>query len=239
MALSALDLFSVGIGPSSSHTVGPMRAAKQFADGLKGDGLLSSTTRVQAELFGSLGATGRGHGSDKAVVLGLQGLDPETVDTGHRRRPGGGRRPGRGTPHRRGPPGGLQLGRGRGAAPAQVAACPPQRHDLPRPWTTPGRCSANGATTPSAAALSWTAMPTPATGWWRTTPPLPYPFTTGRRAPGDLQPRGHVDLGRHARQRAGVAQRGGTPRGAAAHLGRHAANAWTTAAPPKGSCPAG
>ncbi|MFJ5699565.1 L-serine ammonia-lyase [Arthrobacter sp. NPDC093139] len=81
MALSALDLFSVGIGPSSSHTVGPMRAAKQFADGLKGTGLLSSTTRVQAELFGSLGATGRGHGSDKAVVLGLQGLEPETVDT--------------------------------------------------------------------------------------------------------------------------------------------------------------
>jgi L-serine dehydratase len=81
MALSALDLFSVGIGPSSSHTVGPMRAAKLFADGLKGDGHLASTARVQAELFGSLGATGRGHGSDKAVVLGLKGLDPETVDT--------------------------------------------------------------------------------------------------------------------------------------------------------------
>ena len=81
MALSALDLFSVGIGPSSSHTVGPMRAAKLFADGLKGDGHLAATTRVHAELFGSLGATGRGHGSDKAVVLGLQGLDPETVDT--------------------------------------------------------------------------------------------------------------------------------------------------------------
>ncbi|MDZ4092572.1 MAG: L-serine ammonia-lyase [Arthrobacter sp.] len=81
MALSVLDLFSVGIGPSSSHTVGPMRAAKRFADGLKSDGQLSSTTRVQAELFGSLGATGRGHGSDKAVVLGLQGQDPDTVDT--------------------------------------------------------------------------------------------------------------------------------------------------------------
>ncbi|MEE2570131.1 L-serine ammonia-lyase [Pseudarthrobacter sp. J64] len=81
MALSVLDLFSVGIGPSSSHTVGPMRAAKLFADGLKGDGNLSSTARVQAELFGSLGATGRGHGSDKAVVLGLQGLEPETVNT--------------------------------------------------------------------------------------------------------------------------------------------------------------
>ena len=81
MALSVLDLFSVGIGPSSSHTVGPMRAAKLFADGLKGDGQLASTVRVQSELFGSLGATGRGHGSDKAVVLGLKGLDPETVDT--------------------------------------------------------------------------------------------------------------------------------------------------------------
>ena len=81
MALSALDLFSVGIGPSSSHTVGPMRAADLFADGLKGDGLLSATARVQAELFGSLGATGHGHGSDKAVILGLQGQDPETVDT--------------------------------------------------------------------------------------------------------------------------------------------------------------
>ncbi|XAS68286.1 L-serine ammonia-lyase [Micrococcaceae bacterium Sec5.7] len=81
MGLSVLDLFSVGIGPSSSHTVGPMRAAKRFADGLKAAGQLVSTARVQAELFGSLGATGRGHGSDKAVVLGLQGQDPETVDT--------------------------------------------------------------------------------------------------------------------------------------------------------------
>ncbi|WP_427016566.1 L-serine ammonia-lyase [Pseudarthrobacter sp. P1] len=81
MALSVLDLFSVGIGPSSSHTVGPMRAAKRFAEGLAGSGDLAATVRVQAELFGSLGATGRGHGSDKAVVLGLQGQDPETVDT--------------------------------------------------------------------------------------------------------------------------------------------------------------
>ncbi|MGH7752861.1 MAG: serine dehydratase beta chain, partial [Gemmatimonadales bacterium] len=81
MALSVLDLFSVGIGPSSSHTVGPMRAAKQFTDGLASSGQLAATVRVQAELFGSLGATGRGHGSDKAVVLGLQGQAPETVDT--------------------------------------------------------------------------------------------------------------------------------------------------------------
>ena len=81
MALSALDLFSVGIGPSSSHTVGPMRAAKRFTDGLVRDGQLNAVARVRAELFGSLGATGFGHGSDKAVILGLQGEDPETVDT--------------------------------------------------------------------------------------------------------------------------------------------------------------
>ena len=69
MALSVLDLFSVGIGPSSSHTVGPMRAAKLFADGLKSEGHLSSTRRVQADMFGSIGATGRGLVSYNAVVL--------------------------------------------------------------------------------------------------------------------------------------------------------------------------
>jgi L-serine dehydratase len=81
VALSALDMFSVGIGPSSSHTVGPMRAAGRFADGLSQDGLLADVVRVESELFGSLGATGHGHGSDKAVILGLQGNRPETVDT--------------------------------------------------------------------------------------------------------------------------------------------------------------
>ena len=81
MALSVLDLFSVGIGPSSSHTVGPMRAARRFAAGLAVSGLLPATTRVEAQLYGSLGATGRGHGSDGAVLLGLEGEDPETVDT--------------------------------------------------------------------------------------------------------------------------------------------------------------
>ncbi|GAA2707212.1 L-serine ammonia-lyase [Micromonospora olivasterospora] len=79
--ISVFDLFSVGIGPSSSHTVGPMRAARTFVAGLKADGLLSSAVRVQAELFGSLGATGHGHGSDRAVLLGLEGEAPETVDT--------------------------------------------------------------------------------------------------------------------------------------------------------------
>jgi len=81
MALSAFDLYSVGIGPSSSHTVGPMRAAKRFADGLVEAGLLADVRRVRAELFGSLGATGHGHGSPKAVVLGLEGEDPATTDT--------------------------------------------------------------------------------------------------------------------------------------------------------------
>jgi L-serine dehydratase len=81
MALSAFDLYSVGIGPSSSHTVGPMRAAKRFADGLVESGRVGDVRRIRAELFGSLGATGHGHGSPKAVVLGLEGEDPATTDT--------------------------------------------------------------------------------------------------------------------------------------------------------------
>ncbi|MGW3226720.1 L-serine ammonia-lyase, partial [Streptomyces sp. NPDC001157] len=80
MAISVFDLFSIGIGPSSSHTVGPMRAAAMFAARLKQDGLLAQTTAVRAELFGSLGATGHGHGTPKAVLLGLEGNEPHTVD---------------------------------------------------------------------------------------------------------------------------------------------------------------
>jgi L-serine dehydratase len=81
MAISVFELFKIGIGPSSSHTVGPMRAALQFATGLKDQGLLPRTAAVKAELYGSLGATGKGHGSDKAVLLGLQGEAPDCVDT--------------------------------------------------------------------------------------------------------------------------------------------------------------
>ncbi len=80
MTLSVFDLFRIGIGPSSSHTVGPMRAARTFVLSLEGAGLLPATAAVRAELFGSLGATGRGHGSDKAVLLGLMGETPEGVD---------------------------------------------------------------------------------------------------------------------------------------------------------------
>lgn len=80
MAVSVFDLFKIGIGPSSSHTVGPMRAAKLFAQRLAHEGLLERTARVVSELYGSLGATGKGHGSDKAVLLGLIGEDPDSVD---------------------------------------------------------------------------------------------------------------------------------------------------------------
>ncbi|MCM2576766.1 L-serine ammonia-lyase [Streptomyces meridianus] len=83
MAISVFDLFSIGIGPSSSHTVGPMRAARMFTGRLKKDGLLAQTASVRAELFGSLGATGHGHGTPKAVLLGLEGHSPRTVDVVH------------------------------------------------------------------------------------------------------------------------------------------------------------
>ncbi|MDI5968394.1 L-serine ammonia-lyase [Streptomyces sp. SL13] len=80
MAISVFDLFSVGIGPSSSHTVGPMRAARMFANRLKNEDVLPRVAAVRAELFGSLGATGHGHGTPKAVLLGLEGHSPRTVD---------------------------------------------------------------------------------------------------------------------------------------------------------------
>ncbi len=80
MSVSVFDLFKIGIGPSSSHTVGPMRAAKLFVLGLAADDLLSKTARVKSEMFGSLGATGKGHGTPKAVLLGLEGENPESVN---------------------------------------------------------------------------------------------------------------------------------------------------------------
>ena len=80
MAISVFDMFKIGIGPSSSHTVGPMRAALIFVTRLQDEGVLSSVRRVRAELYGSLGATGKGHASDKAVILGLLGEAPDLVD---------------------------------------------------------------------------------------------------------------------------------------------------------------
>ena len=78
--VSAFELFSIGVGPSSSHTVGPMRAARDFAMRLREQGLLDGVARVTCTLYGSLGATGIGHGTPDAVVAGLAGLEPETVD---------------------------------------------------------------------------------------------------------------------------------------------------------------
>src|SRR5580700_8572019 len=81
MAVSAFDIFKIGIGPSSSHTVGPMRAAARFSERwLEEKGVLDRVARVQAELFGSLAMTGRGHGTDKAVLLGFEGEWPDKVD---------------------------------------------------------------------------------------------------------------------------------------------------------------
>jgi L-serine dehydratase len=78
--ISVFDIFKIGIGPSSSHTVGPMRAARRFAERLETDGMLAQTTGVKAELFGSLGFTGKGHGSDRAIILGLEGEEAASVD---------------------------------------------------------------------------------------------------------------------------------------------------------------
>ncbi|KPK01450.1 MAG: hypothetical protein AMS20_13595 [Gemmatimonas sp. SG8_28] len=83
MQLSVLDLFKVGIGPSSSHTVGPMVAARRFAESLAASGVLDRTVRVRCDLFGSLALTGRGHHTDRAVLLGLAGERPDSVDPDH------------------------------------------------------------------------------------------------------------------------------------------------------------
>ncbi|PHI28243.1 L-serine ammonia-lyase [Budvicia aquatica] len=79
--ISVFDIFKVGIGPSSSHTVGPMKAGKQFTDDLCSKGLLSSVIRIVVEVYGSLSLTGKGHHTDIAIIMGLAGYLPETVDT--------------------------------------------------------------------------------------------------------------------------------------------------------------
>ena len=79
MALSVFDLFKIGIGPSSSHTVGPMKAAAMFARRLEKHSQLMQTVRIEAKLYGSLGATGKGHGTDTAIMLGLEGSMPDST----------------------------------------------------------------------------------------------------------------------------------------------------------------
>jgi L-serine dehydratase len=80
MAISVFDLFTIGIGPSSSHSIGPMRAARRFVERLRADDLLAKCGRVEVRLYGSLALTGKGHGTDKAILLGLEGASPEKVD---------------------------------------------------------------------------------------------------------------------------------------------------------------
>jgi len=80
MSLSVFDLFSIGIGPSSSHSVGPMKAVRVFLNGLASAGLLNQIDQVQVDLYGSLALTGKGHGTDVAIMLGLMGEIPETVE---------------------------------------------------------------------------------------------------------------------------------------------------------------
>ena len=80
MIISVFDLFSVGIGPSSSHTVGPMKAANEFIKQLERNHQLKNVFRIKIELFGSLAFTGKGHGTDNAILLGLEGHTPDLVD---------------------------------------------------------------------------------------------------------------------------------------------------------------
>lgn len=78
--VSVFDIFKIGIGPSSSHTIGPMKASKVFADNLINQGYLPDVTRVVVDLYGSLSLTGKGHHTDIAIIMGLAGNQPEDVD---------------------------------------------------------------------------------------------------------------------------------------------------------------
>jgi L-serine dehydratase len=80
MSLSVFDIFKIGIGPSSSHTMGPMNAARTFVESLAARGLLAPTAEISAQLYGSLALTGRGHCTDRAILLGLEGFSPDSID---------------------------------------------------------------------------------------------------------------------------------------------------------------
>ncbi|MBU2061702.1 MAG: L-serine ammonia-lyase, partial [Bacteroidetes bacterium] len=77
--ISVFDMLKIGVGPSSSHTLGPWRAGERFLEELREEQILESTTRVKVDLYGSLSLTGRGHATDLAVMLGLSGQDPEYI----------------------------------------------------------------------------------------------------------------------------------------------------------------
>ena len=78
--ISVFDMFKVGIGPSSSHTVGPMKAGKQFVELLSEQGKLHEVTRIAVDVYGSLSLTGKGHHTDIAIIMGLAGESPDSVD---------------------------------------------------------------------------------------------------------------------------------------------------------------
>ena len=80
MVCSVFDLFKIGVGPSSSHTMGPMTAACTFVERLEADGLLDRVARIQVDLYGSLALTGKGHATDRAILLGLSGERPDGID---------------------------------------------------------------------------------------------------------------------------------------------------------------
>jgi len=80
MAISVFDLYTIGIGPSSSHSIGPMRAARRFVERLRAEGLLDRCMEITVRLYGALALTGKGHGTDKAILLGLEGATPEGID---------------------------------------------------------------------------------------------------------------------------------------------------------------
>ena len=77
--ISVFDMLKIGVGPSSSHTLGPWRAAERFLSELRSENLLASTEKIQVDLYGSLSLTGKGHATDLALLLGLSGQDPETI----------------------------------------------------------------------------------------------------------------------------------------------------------------
>ena len=142
MSLSTFDLFKIGIGPSSSHTVGPMRAAQRFLRELETHGLLERTARVETALYGSLALTGKGHATDKAIILGLCGELPDEVDPdaagGIVARVRATRQPAAARPL----PGAVRRAAGPAVPPARDPAAPPQRHALPRPRRRGGRAAA-------------------------------------------------------------------------------------------------
>ena len=218
MTISAFDLFKVGIGPSSSHTVGPMRAACSFALRLQEEGLLTRVARVRCELFGSLGATGHGHGSVKAVVLGLEGERPELVDPSTAGpRVESIRQRGQAVAGRRAPDRVLR-GRRRRPAPPQAARLPQQRDALPGAGRRGGRAG------PARVLLRGRRLRArrgrsrqPGDRRGQHSRPLPVPHRRG--AAGARAGVRAADQRHHARQRALLAQRAGGPRGSAAHLG--------------------